>query len=161
MKIKHVLWLVFLQIGCSAGSTVTEPASEPDTAAVIVETRRTLAPVPHDGPLQVDPGFYDCGSIPEFTICDEEFMVTHGEEEDVEILDVAQDFSVYGRIGLIQDSTAFDRDLPYLMSSEDPLRLVFSYRRDDLSEVVGGSLYIRYTYRGTEYRVEIPVGADN
>ena len=161
MKIKHVMWLVFLQIGCSAGATVTEPVTETEPESVIVESRRTLVPVPHDGPLQVDPGFFDCGSIPEFTICDHEFMVTHGEEDDVEILDVAQDFSVYGRIGLIQDSTAFDRDLPYLMSSQDPLRLVFSYRRDDINEVVGGSLYIRYMYGGTEYRVEIPVGAEN
>ena len=156
MKIKHVLLPILLQIGCSAGTTVTEPVSEP---AINVEPRRVLAAVPHDGPLTVEPGFFDCGEIPEFTICDHEFMVTHAEEEDVEILDVAQDFSVYARIGLIQDSTAFDRDLPYGMSAQDPLRLMFSYRRDDVGEEVGGSLYIRYAYAGTEYRVEIPVGA--
>ena len=162
MKIKHVLWLILLQIGCSAGTTVTEPVSGPGPEPVIsVESRRVLAPVPHDGPLAVEPGFYDCGEIPEFTICEHEFDVTHGEEEAVEILDVAQDFSVYARIGLIQDSTAFSRDLPYSMSAQDPLRLVFSYRRDDPEEVVGGSLFLRYVHGGREYRIEIPVGADN
>lgn len=159
MKLRHALWLILLQVGCSA-SSVTEPAVNPEPT-ITVAPRRELAAVSHEGPLAVSPGFYDCGEILEGLVCEFDIEISHREEADLEILEVAQDFSVFARIGLVEHRTGFSRDLPYLMSSQETLRLLFSYRRDDPGEVVGGSLYIRYRQQDLEHRLEIPVGADN
>lgn len=155
------LALILAACGGSAPVDRSEPTPlpTPEHTSPTAAEREPLGPIPHDGPLQATPGFYDCGVVPELERCDFDILLTNSASEDLVIESVRQDVSPWAAIGLVDHNTGFDRDLPYTMGGER-LRLLFSYRRDDPSEVAGGSLFVEYRHQGRNLRLEIPVRLD-
>jgi hypothetical protein len=135
------------------------PVPTPEPSQPAAAETEPLAPIPHDGPLEASPGFYDCGVVPELERCDFDILLTNSASEDLVIQSIRQNVSPWAAIGLVDHNTGFDRDLPYTMGGER-LRLLFSYRRDDSAEVAGGSLFVEYRHQGRDLRLEIPVRVD-
>ncbi len=153
-----ILFYAAFLFGCSSTPVVDE---SPEPTPEPVETYVPPEPVPHDGPLSVDRDVYDCGEIPQGYTCEFESIVTQTTDHDLIIDQVAQNFSPYARVDLLEDSTAFGRDLPYAMAPDDVLRVAFVYRRDDPNEEIGGSVFISYQDGPNEYELEIPIGVDD
>lgn len=152
-----ILCAVFL-FSCSSPPVVDDV---PEPTPPPVEAYMPPEPVPHQGPLSVDLDVYDCGEIPVGYPCEFESIVTQTTDHDLIISQVAQNFSPYARVDLVEDSTAFGRDLPYSMLPDDVLRVIFVYRRDDPDEEIGGSVFISYQDGSNEYELEIPIGVRN
>lgn len=145
-------------VGCGSGasSTTTAPQTTPEPPPPEVPD---LSPVPHDGPLRADPAVDDCGEIRDLFPCELEILLTHNSAEQLVIDEVAQNFSPFARVDLIEERTAFTRDLPYTMGSRDRLVVLFYYRRDDPNEQVGGSIVVSYRVGARAYELEVPIGA--
>ena len=148
------LLITLLSLGCAPAPVVTAPdpaPAEPVQAA--------LGPVAHDGPMAIDPAFYDCGETPLGYVCEFAARVTISTYSVV-IEEIGQEFSPYARVSLVQESTGFNRELPYEMVEDDVLLALFYYRRDEPNDVTGGSLQIRYSSGGQDYRLIVPIGGD-
>lgn len=150
-----ILCCAALLFSCSS-TPVVDVVPEPTLPQV--EVYVPPEPVAHEGPVSVDLDVYDCGEIPVGYTCEFESIVTQTTDHDLIISQVAQNFSPYARVDLVEDSTAFGRDLPYTMLPDDVLRVIFVYRRDDPDEEIGGSVFISYQDGSTEYELEIPIG---
>ena len=154
-KLRRIALLTTIfSLGCASAPVVSE--SEP---VLIEPVQVTLGPVAHEGPMSIEPGFYDCGDTPLGYVCEFEARVIINTGSVV-IEEIGQDFSPYARVSLVQESTGFNRELPYEMLEEDVLLALFYYRRDEAGEVTGGSLQIRYSAAGQDYRLVVPIGGD-
>lgn len=157
---QSALFAGLLSVGLAACAGSPPPPAPPPV--VVAPEPIELSPpqaVPHDGPLVATPDVHDCGTVPEGLTCNVESVLRHRSDQVVIIGEVAQNVSAAAFVGLIDNRTAFDRDLPYTMPSSDRLRVVLDYRRDDPDEVIGGSMFVRYQHGGDDYVLEIPVQA--
>jgi len=151
---KRTLLAFAFLAGCS--SAPVEPDPVPTVVEEVVEV---LGPVAHDGPMSVDPGFYDCGNVPDGYTCEFETRVTISTDS-VTIDEIGQNFSPWARVSLTQESTGFNRELPYEMRRNDPLIALFYYRRDDPNDETGGTVQIQYRSGAESYTLVMPVGGE-
>lgn len=149
-------------IGCAGSSAGTAGETVPlDLSRQAAATSSTAhVPGAHLGPMNATPEAFDCGYVPDLSHCEFDIMLTLSDVDEVEILSVSQDFSPFARLGLVEHRTGFGRDLPYMMRGEDQLRLIFSYRRDDPMETIGGALFVNYVLNGETFRLGVPVNAE-
>jgi len=132
---------------------VQEAPPEVETGPVEV----VLIAVPHDGPLAASPATYDCGIVPDQQHCEFDIRLTQSADGALEIDEVTQNASPFARLGIVEHRTGFGRDLPYQMGPSETLRVLFSYRRDDPTENVRGSVFVNYRFAGEAYTLEVPV----
>ena len=150
---------VFGCAGSSAGSSGETSPLDLSAQAVASSSTSHVSEV-HLGPMNATPEAFDCGHVPDLSHCEFDIMLTLSDVEEVEIQSVSQDFSPFARLGLVEHRTGFGRDLPYVMRGEDQLRLIFSYRRDDPGETIGGGLFVNYVFNGETFRLGVPVNAE-